>query len=180
MLRIVIAAIVPQGTFLLESVSYVPEHHSQIPLEVVLAVLNSKLADWYFRMGSTNAMVAEYQFNNLPCPEFATVERPEDVRMRERSLRALAASEWDEVMAELSRGMAARPFSTAVRDVIVAIVRQINAIEAGRGTITRAQRSSLATNAQPYQDLIDRILYELAGLAANEVRELEERYANML
>lgn len=71
-----IAATIPKGTFLVESVSYVPEHRTNVPLEIVQALLNSKLAEWYFRLGSTNAMVSEYQLRNLPCPEFNTTESP--------------------------------------------------------------------------------------------------------
>jgi hypothetical protein len=68
--RRLIAALIQPGIFLLESVSYIPEHRSQVDLFLVLGLLNSKLVDWYFRLGSTNAMVSEYQVNNLPCPLF--------------------------------------------------------------------------------------------------------------
>jgi len=56
----------------------------------------------------------------------------------------------------------------------------IAAIEAARGEIARAERWALAPAAQPYQDLIDRILYTLAGLSGPEWRGLEDRLARML
>ena len=54
------------------------------------------------------------------------------------------------------------------------------ALEADRGEIARAERSAFDPAAQPYQDLIDRLFYGLAGLTDDEVKGLEERYARML
>jgi hypothetical protein len=47
----------------------------------LLALLNSKLLDWYFRLGSTNSKVNEYQFNNLPCPIFRDLRTAEDEKI---------------------------------------------------------------------------------------------------
>jgi hypothetical protein len=38
----------------------------------------------------------------------------------------------------------------------------------------------LALAAQPYQDLIDQLFFGMAGLTADEVKALEERYTKML
>ena len=46
--------------------------------------------------------------------------------------------------------------------------------------IARTKRSALASEAQPYQDLIDRILYRLAGLMDAEAQGLEKRLEAML
>jgi hypothetical protein len=46
--------------------------------------------------------------------------------------------------------------------------------------IARTERSALAPEAQPYQDLIDRILFRLAGLNDDEARGLEKRLRAML
>jgi hypothetical protein len=53
-------------------------------------------------------------------------------------------------------------------------------LEADRGDIARTERSALDPAAQPYQDLIDQLIYGMAGLTAEEVKALEERYARML
>lgn len=45
---------------------------------------------------------------------------------------------------------------------------------------SRTERSALAPAAQPYQDLIDSLFFGMAGLSADEVKKLEERYAKML
>jgi hypothetical protein len=42
------------------------------------------------------------------------------------------------------------------------------------------ERSALCPDAQPYQDLIDRLLYAMAGLSEEEAGGLEERLARML
>ena len=47
-----------------------------------------------------------------------------------------------------------------------------------RGTVR--DRAALDPNAQPYQDLIDQLFYGMAGVTADEVRGLEERYVRML
>lgn len=44
----------------------------------------------------------------------------------------------------------------------------------------RSERSALATAAQPLQDLLDRIIYRIAGLTDAEAKGLEERLSNML
>jgi hypothetical protein len=69
---------------------------------------------------------------------------------------------------------------SAVRAAIVAAVERIIGIERERGEISRTDRAALAPDAQPYQDLIDQLLYGMAGLTANEVRGLEDRYEEML
>src|SRR5439155_17943357 len=66
--RRIIAARIPQGSFCFDTVSYVTEESSQIDLDLMLAFVNSKILDWYFRLGSTNSKVNEYQFNALPEP----------------------------------------------------------------------------------------------------------------
>lgn len=177
--RRLIATLIPKGTFLVESVSYVPEHECLVDLEVVLAILNSRLADWYFRLGSTNAMVGEYQVKNLPCPEFATTQ-PTDRKMLKDAMVAIRAADLEQTFDRLKPGLDQPPFSPAVRDVITELVKRIIRIEVGRGDIARTDRSRLAAEAQPYQDLIDRLLYAMAGLNDDEVRGLEERLEQML
>jgi hypothetical protein len=82
---------------------------------------------------------------------------------------------------ELLRPLLAEPpFSPAIRQVLIAAVQQIMMFEADRGDIARTERSALAPAAQPYQDLIDQLFFGMAGLRADEVKALEERYAKML
>ena len=59
-------------------------------------------------------------------------------------------------------------------------MKRIRAIETDRGEIARSERSALAPEAQPIQDLIDRILYRMAGLTEDEAQGLEDRLERML
>ncbi len=178
--RRIIAALVPAGEFFNHTVNYCTERSCDIDLAIVLALLNSTLADWYFRLGSTNAHVSHYQLYNLPCPRFAAETTAEDRRRQERAEAALAAGRPADALAELRPLLERPPFSPAVQAVIVAAVERIIGIESNRGQIARTDRSALDPDAQPYQDLIDQLLYGLAGLSAEEVRGLEERYERML
>jgi hypothetical protein len=63
---------------------------------------------------------------------------------------------------------------------MIAAVERIIAIETNRGEIARRDRSELASAAQPYQDLIDLLLYQLAGISDLESKALEQRLENML
>jgi hypothetical protein len=171
---------VPAGEFYNHKVNYLPEHTSEYPLEFVLALLNSKLSDWYFRLGSTNAVVSHYQLYNLPCPRFTPRATADGDRRQKRALAALRQGRPADVLAELRPLLDRPPFSTAVQVVIVAAVERIIAIERERGDIARTDRSALAPEAQPYQDLIDQLFYRMAGLTDDEIRGLEERYSRML
>ena len=63
---------------------------------------------------------------------------------------------------------------------MVQLVERITKIEADRGDIARSDRSALDPKAQPYQDLLDRMLYRMAGLSDEEAAGLESRLATML
>ncbi len=58
--------------------------------------------------------------------------------------------------------------------------KRIIELEADRREIARVERSALAPAAQPCQDLIDRLLYRIAGLSDAEAEQLERRLADML
>ena len=96
------------------------------------------------------------------------------------ALRALNAGQMEQVVTILAPGLAAPPFSLAVRQVIIGAVRAIMFLEADRGEIARVERSALAPAAQVYQDLIDRLLFRMAGLTDGEARGVEERLGRML
>lgn len=178
--RRIIAALIPAGEICNHKVNYLPEHTSKLPLEVMLALLNSKLADWFFRLGSTNAAVSHYQLYNLPCPHFATELSPDEKKTLPLAVRDLNKGDYAAALARVKAGMKTPPFDAAIRELIVEIVNRIIAIERDRGSIKRAERSGLADAAQPLQDLLDRLFYEMAGLTADDVRGLEERLARML
>jgi hypothetical protein len=178
--RRIIAGPLEAGEFCNHTINYCPEPASRINLSMVMAILNSKLADWYFRLGSTNAHVSHYQIYNLPYAIFADQRAATDDRLRAAAVAAIDDGNVDDAFAALAPAVKRPPFPLAIQDVLVHLVRRIIAIEQARNEIARVERSHLADAAQPLQNLIDRILYALAGLTAAEVTGLEDRLSRML
>ena len=125
-------------------------------------------------------MVGEYQVKNLPCPQFAESEDVTDRELKGQLRAPLRHGRVDEVVAMLRPHLETPPFRLAIRDAIVGVAKRIIAIERERGEISREPCSALDPAAQPYQDLIDRLLYAMAGLTAEESAALEQRLEMML
>lgn len=68
--RRLIMTIVPAGIYLANSCNYIMPQ-PEIPLESLLAILNSKLANAFFRCFSTNSNVNGYEVENIPVPEMS-------------------------------------------------------------------------------------------------------------
>ena len=175
--RRIVACPIPRGQFCFDTISYIPYTECRIPPSLLLALLNSKLLDWYFRLGSTNSKVNEYQFDNLPCPIFS---QGGDSDNRAVIIRAVQDGNLDVALRLLKPGLAAAPFSPTVSDAIVLASERIAAIEASRGDITKKQRAALSKEAQPYQDLTNQILFAMAGFSDAETRALEDRLKRMM
>lgn len=178
--RRIVAAEIPMGEFCNHKINYVPECATRLPLEFVVALLNSRVADWYFRLGSTNNAVSHYQLKNLPCPAFEPELTKPDRDLFGKADAARRRGDWGACFEVLQPGLKSPPFSPAVRDIIVELVKRIMQIEKGRGEIARSDRSKLDPAAQPYQDLIDRLFYAMAGLTDAEAKGLEDRLSRML
>lgn len=176
----IIAALILEGDFCNHTVNYCPSHKCSFDLRFLLALLNTKLSEWYFRLGSTNAHVSHYQLYNLPCPIFRDQFTAHDQRMTEEALAAIEKGEIDSVVEFLEPGIRHPPFSQASYMVVIEAVNRIMNVESSRGEISRTARSALATAAQPYQNLIDRLFYEMAGLTTEEINGLEQRLSEML
>ena len=176
--RRLIAAIVPAGEFFNHTVNYTTSHHCRLSLDVLLGLLNSKVSDWYFRIGSTNAHVSHYQLYNLPCPLFGN----EMVHASEwRSCEdAFNREDWNGLRDLALQATSGDTVGALARDVIGEAARRIRVIEENRGDIRRAQRSALAERAQPLQELIDCVLFRLYGLTDEDAAALEERLVRML
>lgn len=177
--RRVIAAFIPAGEFCNHKINYCPAHRCSFDLRLLLGLLNSKLTDWYFRLGSTNAAVSHYQLYNLPCPVFADIAG-EDGRSKDRVLRQIEDGEHDAAFVSLRPLTATAPFDLAIRNAIVCAVDCIIGKEERRGEIARSDRSALDSSAQKHQDFIDTLLFAMAGLSADEIAGLDERLRQML
>ena len=173
--RRIIAAPVSKDSFCLDTVSYVTEESSQIDLDLMLAFLNSKILDWYFRLGSTNSKVNEYQFNALPVPTISG-----DVQnLGWKPL--LKRGKWDELTKCLC-SVCKEPgvMTSPVGEALAEMSRCIQDIEAKRILKSRSERSHLAAEAQPIQDAIDAVLFRCYGLSDEEGRYIEQRLGEML
>jgi hypothetical protein len=178
--RRIIACFVPKGEFCNHKINYFPEGNSRLPLPLLLALLNSKLADWYFRLGSSNASVSHYQLYNLPTPHFANKVSGANKADVSKFEQTVLDKEWEEAFQIVEPLLAKPPFPSVVMDCMVHLVERISDIEGKRGDIARAKRSALDPKAQPLQDLLDKMLYRMAGLTDDEAAGLEERLVKML
>ena len=160
--------------------SYVPSKGSRVPRHLLLALLNSNLLEWYFRLGSTNSKVNEYQFRNLPCPRLSYARSASDRCLADSALSAVRQGRLCEVPGILATALERPPFPLSVVRTILGATRRIVDIETSRGDIARNERSALAPEAQPYQDLINVLLYKMAGLTDEEQRGVEQRLEEML
>jgi hypothetical protein len=178
--RRIIAAYIPSGEFCNHKINYAPEHKSGLPIYFLLALLNSKISDWYFRLGSTNAAVSHYQLYNLPCPIFASARGHADLSIEDDVMDALGRGDLNHVFGLLEPTLTRHPFSTVVRNVISEAAKKIISLETERGDIPRSARSALDPKAQPYQEFIDRLFYVMAGLSESEASAIEDRLSRML
>jgi len=175
--RRIIAALVPVGEFFNHTVNYCPAHECTVDLRLIVAVLNSKLADWYFRLGSTNAHVSHYQLYNLPFPAFTNSG---DAKLIKSALAPLLAGQPSKAFEIVKAELLAGTFSLAAVSILTGAVDRIIALETERGVMSRTDRSALDPAAQPYQDLIDGVLFATAGLTPQESAALEARLKTML
>ncbi|MER3422608.1 MAG: hypothetical protein C4293_04615 [Nitrospiraceae bacterium] len=165
--RRIIAAPIGPGNFCFDTVSYVTEESTELDVGLLLALLNSKFMDWYFRLGSTNSKVNEYQFNSLPVP---TIHGRGDSQQWRALLKA---RRWAE-LAGLLRGMCNEA------GVMPEPVAEALAEMAKRVLQSRSERSHLAPEAQPIQDAIDTVLFRCYGLSDEDARYIEQRLREML
>lgn len=68
-----VSTLVPSGYYLAHSCNYIISN-DEIELVALLAILNSKAMNWYFRCFSTNSNVNSYEIENLPIPKLGRKE----------------------------------------------------------------------------------------------------------
>ena len=173
--RRIIAAFIPQGEFCNHKINYIPEEDSKLSIDFVLALLNSKISDWFFRLGSTNAAVSHYQIYNLPCLTFTSS------LLQVGYLKLLSDSNWSELGDVLTRGCTEPGvMPKTVAEALVEMSRRIQQIEARRVLKNRSERSHLDPESQPIQDAIDAILFRCYGLSHEEGEYISKRLKEML
>ena len=144
-------------------------------MDLLLALLNSKIFDWYFRMISTNAAVSHYQLYALPVPTIVEMYGSEDW------IGKFEQGQWDEIAEQLigaCKVPAELPEQVAL--AIEMINRKLHDIESSRALTNRSERSRLASESQPIQDAIDKVLFHRYGLSDDDALYVEKRLAEML
>ena len=173
--RRIIAAMIPEGQFCNHKINYFPREDCRIPLDLVLALLNSKIFDWYFRLLSTSAAVSHYQLYALPVPTI--VEEP----CPSNWIDTFEARQWDELSDHLVAACRVTgELPTEVASAIEQMSFRVREIESSRILNSRADRSHLAPESQPIQDAIDKVLFRCYGLSDDDAQYIEKRLGEML
>ena len=173
--RRIISAKIPKGEFCNHKINYIPKHECKLPLEFILAILNSKIGDWYFRLGSTNNAVSHYQIYNLPVPTIADSPISKDLKAM------LNSEDWKELFDSLKTscdGSGQMPFG--VMTILADLSNKIGKIENRRVLKNRSERSRLDYQSQKLQDIIDVVLFNCYGLDDEESNHIEKRLGEML
>ena len=178
--RRLIACRIPRDHFCNHTINYATEKHAQVPLEFILFVLNSTFADWYFRLGSTNAHVSHYQLLNIPCPRINSKEAPVNQSTLSRLEAQLEALDFGAIETA-SLALADRQgCSPTLTSIIVKLVRYIEREEERRGHIARKDRSKLSDHAEACQVILNKTILALLGLGADKHEFIEARLKRML
>lgn len=176
--RRIIACRIPKGRFCNHKINYTTAGHARIPLELVLFILNSSFADWFFRLGSTNAAVSHYQLGNIPCPRFESGS--EAAPAFDAAIRAaLDARDFEEVERSLIAS-ANGPARGDVQAGIAALVRFIERQELSRGQIARTARSRLSPDGERAQRVLDKTMLALLGIDTTRSAFIAQRLSEML
>jgi hypothetical protein len=173
--RRLIGARIPRGRFCNHLINYIPEDGSKADLDLVLAVFNSAVSEWFFRLSSTNAHVSQYQIYNIPFPQVADL----GISLEWRKL--LEDECWAELVNLLTAvcpgsGLMPKPVAEALAEMS----RRIQEMESGRTLSKRSDRSHLAPESQPIQDAIDAVLFRCYGLSEDEANYVRHRLTEML
>ncbi len=171
--RRIIAAAIPQGSFCNHKINYIPESASQLPLDFVLALLNSKVSDWIFRLSSTSAAVSHYQVDQLPVPTITEGIPPINWATLVDQHRW---TELPELVPLDQPGFMPKFAALAVEQMC----RRIREIEEQRRLTNKSGRSHLADESQPIQDTIDQIIFACLGLSREEASFVDARLREML
>jgi hypothetical protein len=171
--RRIIAARIPKGNFCNHKINYIPECDSKLSLSFLLALLNSKLSDWFFRLSSTNAAVSHYQIYRLPAPFIEA--RPSGTGRTVGTAHMAAIKKYLGAVQDRPGTM-----PEEVVDAIANLSDEAHKIESARILMNRSERSQLAVESQELQDLIDAALFRCFGLTDDDASYISGRLKEML
>lgn len=178
--RRIIASRIPKGEFCNHTINYTTAAACTIDLALILFVLNSSFADWYFRLGSTNAHVSHYQLANLPCPRFESCDAEIDHRHDQAVASHLRDKEFALLEKECLEAATGGACNGTMQHIIINLVNFIEREELRRGDIARAERSHLSENAARCQVILDKVMLVLLGLSEGTYGYIRRRLQEML
>lgn len=178
--RRIIACRIPSGQFCSHTINYTTSEHCGIDLSLALFILNSVFADWYFRLGSTNAHVSQYQIRNIPTPRFGSSNETIDHDMVGQLESELSKSDIRRVEERCMRMATDSGCTPTLESIIARLVRHIEAEEEQRGMIKRSARSHLSERSAKCQEILDKVLLILLGLGAERYEYVRTRVNEML
>ena len=172
--RRVIACIIEPGYSCLDTVSYVTEESSALDLDFLVALLNSEIIDWYFRLSSSGSKINNYQFNLFPCPNVT-----ESIGL---SWQNIAESQKWEDLSNCLISAIARPgeISSDIVNAMSYCSKLIATFESQKIITRRAERSILSKKSQPIQHTIDRIFYRIFNFGQSDENYVRQRRQEML
>ncbi len=177
--RRLIAAYLPKENFCFDTISYVTEKTSKIDLNLLLILLNSKFLDWYFRLGSTNSKVNEYQFKNLPVPSIEKTDEKTDLPIN--WIEYINQGKWEELKETIQTAINIPGIlPSTVCNILISLCKKVQEVESKRLMKSRSERSRLDERSQKIQNIIDSTLSKTYGLSENEASYIEKRLTEML
>ena len=177
--RRLIACHIPSGEFCCDTVSYFPEKESKLPLDLLLALFNSNLLDWFFRLGRHELEGERLSGEDYagPCLRFCRLPRggPVSIVFQGRRTKSLLGC-------IVRLGASSGPASFFIQCYGCNRSPGQNRSRISKRAWRNRPNGALGVDpeAQPYQDLIDRIFYRMAGLTDVEAQGLENRLREML
>ena len=174
--RRIIAAPISKGVYCNHKINYIPDSGSKLPLDFVLALLNSAISDWFFRLQSSNAAVSHYQVLELPAPTIDYDNEPPRNCEYSTDSKQYAAIAGRLCVAMTERGV----MPPWVMQHVANFSREIQKVESQRVLKARSERSRLAPESQCIQDAIDRVLFRYFGLTAEDGAYIHTRLMEML
>jgi hypothetical protein len=131
--RRIIATIIAPGSYCSDTINYILKP-KDVDLFAVLALLNSSLWEWRFRLTSTNNHVNAYEIDGMPVPQFS-FSTPKTKRAaflaKARLLyqRGLPDGNWEGVLAFAAEQLAAKPERADVlHDLLAFLADQMTAL----------------------------------------------------
>jgi Alw26I/Eco31I/Esp3I family type II restriction m6 adenine DNA methyltransferase len=122
--RRIIATIVEKDNFCSDTINYIvnPKEYN---LFAILALLNSSLCEWRFRLTSTNNHVNSYEIDSLPMPAISFIAPSKDrERIVEEAIRSYKDSRCEDIIQQAENEMSAGK-NDIVHDILAFLAEQM-------------------------------------------------------